>query len=140
VSRDRLSPLPAEIILKIFQFLDPISLRAVSLVCRRLRQLCQSLVYRRGMVSLVWQRQRQTGQRRARSSWNVVGFRWEFSAAMTPIRTWCRINEGGIQRHLAEECFFNQRAEPSRLEPNCQLMGQLERRVQLKKQSTWFIL
>ena len=95
-----LSFLPVEILFYISNWLDSISLRNLSLTCRRLRDICFSMVACRGCVSPVWERQRAKGQRREKNIWEVVRHRRFFSSAMSPVDTWVTVNGSAIQKHL----------------------------------------
>ena len=136
-----LDTLPVEIIFYMCRYLDSISLRALSLCCRRLRDICWSLVSSRGCVTPVWEKQRARGQRRQRSGWIEVSYKWFFSTSMSPVDKWVNINIGRMQQHL-QVCRFNQRnttiRKPDTLEYQ-KLHEELKMRVELKKTSGWFL-
>ena len=135
------SSLPVEILFYICQYLDPISLRSLSLTCKGIRDVCSVLVRTRGCVTPVWERQKARGQRRHKSEWVVVNYKWFFSSSMTTVRRWININIPEMQHHL-QSCKFNDRNIVSRnpsTELHKKLQEELKRRVELKQNSGWFI-
>ena len=136
-----LSSLPVEIIFYICQFLDPISLRALSLTSKGMRDICSGLVTTRGCVTPVWEKQRARGQRRHKSGWVVVNYKWFFSSSMNSVRRWINVNIPEMQHHL-QSCRFNDRNCVSRNpnnEEHKKLQQELKKRVELKQKSGWFI-
>ena len=129
-----LTNLPVELLFYICSYLDPISLRALSLCSRRLRDICWSLVRTRGCVTPVWEKQRARGQRRHRTGWVEVSRRWFFSTGMGAVTRWVNINIGRMQQHL-QECPFNEQNTVAR-NPNTrehrQLQEELKRKVRKK--------
>lgn len=132
--KSSLNVLPMEIIFYISDYLDPISLRALSLCSRRMRDICWSLVRTRGCVTPVWEKQRARGQRRHRTGWVEVSRRWFFSTGMGAVTRWVNINIGRMQQHL-QECPFNEQNTVAR-NPNTrehrQLQEELKRKVRKK--------
>ena len=141
VSIMTLSTLPVEIIFYLSRYLDSISLRAVSLTCRRLRDISWSLVTSRGCVTPVWERQRARGQRRHTTGWTELTYKWFFSTSMSPVDKWVNINIGRMQQHL-QVCRFNERQPTIQRPPDSRehrnLHEQLKKRVELKKTSGYF--
>ena len=133
-----LSLLPVEILFQITDWLDSISLRNLSLTCKRIREICFSLVTYRGCVAPVWERQRARGQRRERKVWEVVRNKRFFSSAMAPVHTWVSVNGAEIQKHLGH-CCFNHQNIPQRPPVNKQFKSELEARILLKRRSDWYI-
>ena len=114
----RLLPsLPVEILFHICSYLDPISLRGLSMTSKQLRTICLSLVRWRGCVSPVWERQRARGQRRERLGWVEVTNKWFFSTSMARVERWVNINSAAMQEHLAI-CSFNEKNSPRQYELN----------------------
>ena len=109
--------LPVEILFHICSYLDPISLRSLSMTSQQLRTVCLSLVRWRGCVSPVWQRQRARGQRRERLGWVDVSNKWFFSTGMARVERWVNINSAAMQEHLAT-CRFNEKNSPRQYELN----------------------
>ncbi|KAK3597630.1 hypothetical protein CHS0354_030180 [Potamilus streckersoni] len=104
---DILTSLPFEILQKIAQHLDSFSLISLSVTSRLLRDVCCSILDNKGIVSLVWEKQR-SGQQKP-FLWNVAYKRWSFSTSFTPITGW-KINQSclsAISEHL-KICPFNQ--------------------------------
>lgn len=79
-----LCELPFEVLRHICRFLDSFSLCNLALTCRRLREVCCSLLEERGLVVLQWRR-RLTG---SKVTWSITHKRWFFSTAFTPVKEW----------------------------------------------------
>ena len=144
MKKDEINKLPIEILCYILEYLDPISIRSLSLTCKGLRELCGQEVRTKGCVSMVWEKQRARGQRRQRTGWVVVSHKWFYSTAMTKVTRWVSINISDMQRHLSE-CRFNERNTVSTSNNAISntdrklLLAELKKRVEMKKQSNWFI-
>ena len=106
-----LTNLPVEIIFHVSTYLDPITLRSLSMTCKQMRSVCLSLVRSRGCVSPVWERQRARGHRREKSVWTDVSSKWFFSTGMGRVERWVNINSAAMQKHL-ETCRFNEKNLP----------------------------
>lgn len=128
-----------EILWEVLTFVDPISMRSLSLTSTALRDVCHSLVMSRGCVSPVWVRQKSRGQRRARVDWLSDRYRWFYSTAMTPILSWQQVNESEIQKHL-KLCTFNQKSTQPDLTESDNFKLELRKTLQKKRTSRWFIL
>ena len=114
-----LTDLPVEIVFHISSYLDPISLRSLSMTSRQLRSVCLSLVRSRGCVTPVWERQRARGQRRERLGWAEVSSKWFFSTSMGKVNRWVNINSAAMQQHL-DTCRFNVKNFPLQYDLNHQ--------------------
>ncbi|XP_076471822.1 F-box only protein 30-like isoform X2 [Babylonia areolata] len=99
----QLEDLPAEVLRHLTQFLDSFSLYNLSLVSRTMRDLCCTLLQDRGMVSLVWARQRLGDK----AVWRIVGKRWSFSRCFEAVRSWRMTDYSPIASHLTS-CPYNQ--------------------------------
>ena len=134
-----LSLLPVEIIFHVTSWLDSISLRNLSLTCKRIRDICFSLVMTRGCVTPMWERQKARGHRRERKVWEISRQRRFFSSAMAPVHSWVGVNGAAIQKHL-ETCTFNQKTSPLNPGVNKPFTDELKARVELKRKSDWYIV
>ncbi|KAJ9586120.1 hypothetical protein L9F63_020232 [Diploptera punctata] len=79
-----LCELPFEVLRHICRFLDSFSLCNLALTCRRLREVCCSLLEERGLVVQQWRRCLVGST----VSWSIAHKRWFFSTAFTPVREW----------------------------------------------------
>ncbi|XP_023344335.1 F-box only protein 30 isoform X2 [Eurytemora carolleeae] len=135
-----LDQLPVEILQIIFFKLDSWTLCQVSLTSRYLREVCASLLDRKGCVSLQWERTREEGQERR--GWEVAYKRWFFSGHFDPVLTW-GFNPGGkVSEHL-KVCPYNDRVEHRSVDKTTpesrNFMAALEAKIKLKRDSEWFI-
>lgn len=99
-----------------------VSLLSLSRVSSRYAEVCQSLLYRRGIVTPIWER--VTCSPTGLVSWRITAFVWSLPICGEPIHTW---NLGGsafsssskatpssvpdsmtarMCRHLAKDCAF----------------------------------
>ncbi|XP_070198965.1 mucin-22-like isoform X2 [Littorina saxatilis] len=137
-SKVELGDLPVEVLRHVAQFLDSFSLSNLSLVSRSMRQLCCSLLTDRGMVSLIWARQRQGQQ----VSWQVTDMRWCFSTCCERVDSWSFTGHNPISDHLVT-CSYNQdRFRPSsnisiipltQIPMDCQIRSMLQERLNRRR-------
>nr|XP_015802735.2 F-box only protein 30 isoform X2 [Nothobranchius furzeri] len=101
---DQLSGLPIEVLWHIAGFLDSFSLCQLSLVSRRMREVCASLLQTRGIVELQWKP--RLGLRGPRTvSWQIQNKVWRFSTAFSPVTSWGFTDIPSMSVHL-KKCHF----------------------------------
>lgn len=100
----RLDRLPHQVLKRIIDMLDEMSLVSLSQVSKQLADVCRRSLPSRGIVAPVWQRELRAG-------WRISGFAWSLPTCGEPVRRW-RITDSpaplGTQmtRHLHSECAF----------------------------------
>ncbi|XP_078504810.1 F-box only protein 30 [Lissotriton helveticus] len=102
-SNDHLSGLPFEILQHIAGFLDGFSLCQLSRVSRLMRDVCGSLLQRRGMIVLLWEKRHYPN---GNSSWQIKDKVWRFSTAFCSITEWKFANITSMSDHL-KKCSYN---------------------------------
>lgn len=102
-SSDHLSGLPFEILQHIASFLDGFSLCQLSRVSRLMRDVCGSLLQRRGMIVLLWEKRHYPN---GNSSWQIKDKVWRFSTAFCSITEWKFANITSMSDHL-KKCSYN---------------------------------
>ncbi|CAL8274661.1 unnamed protein product [Merluccius merluccius] len=100
---DHLSGLPFEILQHIAGFLDGFSLCQLSRASLTMREVCGSLLQMRGMVVLLWGKQRLAD---GSSSWRITDKVWRFSTAFGTVTEWKFANIASMADHL-KKCKFN---------------------------------
>ncbi|XP_047234206.1 F-box only protein 40-like [Girardinichthys multiradiatus] len=103
---DWLSSLPYEVLCHVAGFLDSLSLSQLALVSRLMRQVCSSLLQKRGMVTLRWER---TNTSRGEAKWKSRPV-WEFSHLFSTVDSWEMADIPPISAHL-KVCPYYQRTE-----------------------------
>uniref|UniRef100_A0A1A7WJ16 F-box protein 30b n=2 Tax=Iconisemion striatum TaxID=60296 RepID=A0A1A7WJ16_9TELE len=117
---DQLSGLPIEILWHIAGFLDSFSLCQLSLVSRRMREVCASLLQTRGIVELQWEL-KPCPRGPGTASWQIKNKVWRFSTAFSPVTSWGFTDIPSMSVHLTK-CHFNvaeHRTEPVPLPAMC---------------------
>ncbi|XP_049897138.1 F-box only protein 40-like [Epinephelus moara] len=94
---DSLSSLPYEVLCHMASFLDSLSLSQLALVSKLMRQVCSTLLQERGMVTLCWERQKNS---QGRAQWRVTQTVWQFSTLFSSVDTWCFQNTPSMSEHL----------------------------------------
>ncbi|XP_069693934.1 F-box only protein 30-like [Periplaneta americana] len=102
-----LCQLPFEVLRHVCRFLDSFSLCNLALTCRRLREVCCSLLEERGLVVQQWKK-RYIG---SKVSWTIAYKRWFFSTAFTPVRQWGFEEEDHMSNHLRSCVCFERNVE-----------------------------
>ncbi|KAK3103602.1 hypothetical protein FSP39_020456 [Pinctada imbricata] len=105
-SDQNIQDLPGELLLTICGHLDSLSLYFLSMTCRRLRDICQSLLQERGMVSLRW----KDVQEGTEKTWTPQDKVWTFSKMTTPVIQWKRYDPEIYLRHVTS-CEVNKSVE-----------------------------
>lgn len=131
--------LPVELLEKIFHYLDSLSLSCVSLVSSGLREIACSLLDMRGCLSLQWERVDKEGDG---VQWAVAYKRWFYSCGFDPVTRWGHNTDAKVANHL-KTCPYNLKTEhkpwPKHEQKVKDFMEALERKIELKKNSEWFI-
>lgn len=108
--KPKLSDLPIELLIKIFQDLDPFTLCNLAVTSVGMREVCCSMLDEKGCVSLQWERIKEGKQIR----WQVAYKRWFFSTALKPIKEW-KFGVDQVSNHL-KSCPYNIQLKRSRKE------------------------
>ncbi|XP_031553798.1 F-box only protein 30-like [Actinia tenebrosa] len=99
---DFLISLPIEILETIAEMLDSFSLCNLSRTSKTLREVCQRIVEKKGMVTLQWEKRiYDDGQ----WSWQVRQKKWFFSTSFSAVDNWIHSNSPGMAAHM-EKCRF----------------------------------
>ncbi|KPM06708.1 F-box domain containing protein 2 [Sarcoptes scabiei] len=108
--------LPFEILQNICNYLDGLSLNNLSFTSKRMRNLVQSFVKKKGYVVLQWKR---FETEKNKFKWLVVRKKWLFSNAMHSIKKWELDPINVMAKHLQNCPFYdrNIRTEPFRIVP-----------------------
>ncbi|KAG5844307.1 F-box protein 40.1 isoform X1 [Anguilla anguilla] len=115
---DSLSRLPFEVLVHIAGFLDSFTLSQLALVSRLMRDVCETLLQERGMVSLKWEKKTYA---HGRSCWKSRKKVWQFSNLFSTVERWSFDNIPSMSQHL-KVCPFYKREEkrqPSALASMC---------------------
>lgn len=133
--------LPLELLQQIFLWLDSWSLSQMSLVSRTMREVSATLLDLRGCVALQWERVGD-GVIVKKRGWKVAYKRWFFSSHFSQVDSWGLNADGAISEHL-KTCPYNIRtvhqAQDRTSRTAKDLMKALNSKIQLKRQSVWFI-
>ncbi|XP_076850323.1 F-box only protein 40 [Brachyhypopomus gauderio] len=108
---DQLSRLPFEILQHIAGFLDSVSLCHLSQASQLMREVCETLLQEKGMVSLKWEKKTYS---HGGSCWRARKKVWEFSRLFCPVERWIFDDVPSMAEHL-KVCPYNQcerRSEP----------------------------
>lgn len=103
--------LPYEILRQICSLLDGFSLNNLSMTCSRMREICSSLLEKRGVVILQWERR---VSKDSTLHWVVGSKKWAFSTNFTEIKNWYFDEKHDVLNHI-RHCPHNeiiQRTEP----------------------------
>ncbi|KAG5844308.1 hypothetical protein ANANG_G00161080 [Anguilla anguilla] len=103
---DSLSRLPFEVLVHIAGFLDSFTLSQLALVSRRMRDVCETLLQERGMVSLKWEKKTYSHRRSCWKSKKV----WHFSNLFSTVKRWHFGDVPTMSDHL-KLCPFYQTEE-----------------------------
>ncbi|KAJ8342735.1 hypothetical protein SKAU_G00326630 [Synaphobranchus kaupii] len=117
---DSLSRLPFEVLVHIAGFLDSFTLSQLALVSRLMRDVCETLLQERGMVSLKWEKKTYA---HGRSCWKSRKKVWQFSNLFSIVERWSFDNIPSMAQHL-KVCRFYQieeKREPAALTSMCDL-------------------
>ncbi|EDO39611.1 predicted protein [Nematostella vectensis] len=97
--------LPVEILQTIAGMLDGFGLCNLSRTCKLLREVCRSILEKKGIVMFEWEKRiHDNGE----WSWQVRQRKWFFSTSFTPIKSWVHSNTPTMTAHL-EKCSFYDR-------------------------------
>ncbi|KAG9329923.1 hypothetical protein JZ751_028544 [Albula glossodonta] len=113
---DSLSRLPFEVLVHVASFLDSFTLSQLALVSRLMRDVCETLLQERGMVSLKWEKKTYAG---GRSCW-----RYRKKA----MDRWRLDDVPSIAHHLRVCPFYQveEKKEPAALASMCDAKGKLK--------------
>ncbi|KAJ8342734.1 hypothetical protein SKAU_G00326620 [Synaphobranchus kaupii] len=100
---DSVSRLPFEVLVHIAGFLDCFTLSQLALVSRLMRDVCETLLQERGMVSLQWEKKTYT---HGRSCWKSKKV-WHFSNRFSTVKRWHFGDVPSMSEHL-KLCPFYQ--------------------------------
>ncbi|XP_026885500.2 F-box only protein 40 isoform X2 [Electrophorus electricus] len=123
---DQLSRLPFEILQHIAGFLDSVSLCHLSQVSQLMREVCETLLQKRGMVSLKWEKKTYS---HGGTCWRARKKVWEFSSLFSPVDKWIFKEMPPMAEHL-KVCPYYQcerRSEPVALVSTRDATGMVER-------------
>ncbi|XP_053203345.1 F-box only protein 30-like isoform X1 [Panonychus citri] len=90
--------LPYEILRQICFSLDGFSLNNLSMTCSRMREICSTLLEKRGVVILQWERRVSTTDSTLR--WVVGSKKWAFSTNFTEIKNWYFDSKHDVLNHI----------------------------------------
>lgn len=88
--------LPFEVLVHIASFLDSYSLYQLALVSRLMRDVCETLVLERGLVSLKWEKKRHAHRKSCWESKKV----WQFSSHFSTVERWIFDKTPSMSQHL----------------------------------------
>ncbi|KAJ3591390.1 hypothetical protein NHX12_009335 [Muraenolepis orangiensis] len=108
---DPLSRLPFEVLVRMAGYLDGFSLAQLSEASRLMKEVCETLLVKRGMVSLKWEKKIYS---HGGTSWKCRNKVWEFSSAFSSVDRWCFHNGPHLSEHLRSCLFYQteQRSDP----------------------------
>lgn len=98
-TQSQLLNLPIELIIIIMGYLDPASLWKLSSTCRLLHILCESVVKKRGIIDLTWEKDK--------AGWKVAKKTWHFTTAFSKVN-WTSLDRPKVIEHL-KSCKFYQK-------------------------------
>ncbi|KAJ8405913.1 hypothetical protein AAFF_G00313500 [Aldrovandia affinis] len=100
---DLLSQLPFEVLVHVAGFLDSFTLSQLALVSRLMRDVCETLLQERGMVSLKWEKKIYS---HGRSSWKCKKV-WHYGYLFSSVERWQFGDVPSMSEHL-KLCPFYQ--------------------------------